>query len=128
MRTGATLLFVVALATPIRSVDAKDIDAFRGPWNLVELTMGGKSVENVENELAVVIRGDKIEFYSVGQKEPINRLHIVVDSTVTPKAIDFHEFDKGKRGDKIAEGLYEIDGDKLRICLKQQSGPPWNRP
>ena len=47
---------------------------------------------------------------------------------MTPKAIDFYDSDKGKRGEKLAEGLYEIDGDKLRICVKVQSGPPWNRP
>jgi uncharacterized protein (TIGR03067 family) len=130
MRTGAILLLAVAFASPIRSDDAKDND-LQGTWKLVEITVGGKSPdaeEIVANGFTLVIRGDKMGVYSGDNKDPNNELHLVLDSTVTPKAIDVHVLEKDKRGDKMAEGLYEIDGNKLRICIKEQSMPPWNRP
>ena len=61
--------------------------------------------------------------------EPRNLYSFVLDSTVTPKAIDLHKLDaNGKRGEKAMEGLYELADGKLRFYLTHQPGPPWNRP
>lgn len=128
MRSGATLLLVVALATPIRSDDAKDIDALKGTWKLFAYEDGSKTVEN---DLVAVIRDNRIQFKENANAEanPDNLYHIVLDSSVTPKAVDLHKSDaKGQRGEKVMEGLYEIDGDTLRLCMHPQSGPPWDRP
>jgi uncharacterized protein (TIGR03067 family) len=128
MRTGATLLLVVTIATPIRSDDAKDND-LQGTWKVLEIKVGGKSLDAeqiAENASTAVIRGDKIQFYA---GEVISSgFHLVLDSTVTPKAMDFHAYRKDEIREKMGEGLYDIDGDKLRICMKSQSMPPWNRP
>jgi uncharacterized protein (TIGR03067 family) len=123
MRTGATLLLVVAFASPVRADDD-----LQGTWNLLEQTVGGKSLDSIKDEITAVICSDKIEFHVGDNKDRTEKFHVVLDSTVTPKAIDLHKFADGKAGDKFAEGLYEIDGDKLRLCVKLQSGPPWSRP
>ena len=60
MRTRAALLLVVALATPIRSDDAKDSDGIQGAWKVAELIVVGKSLDRVKDEITTVIRNDKI--------------------------------------------------------------------
>jgi uncharacterized protein (TIGR03067 family) len=123
MRARIAFGLILALASPIRSDDD-----LQGTWTLAEHTAGGRSMDRVNDDITATIRGDKIELNS-GKNKVSEKYHVVLDSTVTPKAIDWHKSDaNGKRGDKMGEGIFEIDGDKLRICLKLRSEPPWNRP
>jgi uncharacterized protein (TIGR03067 family) len=117
---------VLGVASSTLADDAKDRDALQGTWKLVTFTDRGKSDEA---DIVAVVNGDRIQFKLADDADPDNLFHFVLDSSVTPKAIDLHKLDaKGQRNEKAIEGLYEIDGDKLRLCVTTQPGPPWNRP
>ena len=125
MRTGAALLLVVAFATPIRSDDAKELDAFQGLWRVESVTIGDASAEV---DILLIVRGDKVAAI-VGEEKRKPAVRFELDARGIPKTIDFFEIEEnGKSSEKMLEGVYEFDGDKLRICIAPVTAAPWNRP
>lgn len=72
----------------------------------------------------VVIQGDSLTFhYDLEGRKSFARALYILDPTASPKRIEF-TFPEG-RTKGVTLGLYEIDGDRLRICYK---GPGEPRP
>lgn len=119
---GSTLTGVLihrALANPpLQTITAdrdekpkSDKDALQGTWIPVSAEEGGKKVpeEEIKEAKNFEFSGDKVTFPIKGEsKEFVYKL----DSTKKPKQIDFF-FSKTE----IAEGIYELDGDKLTLCI-----------
>jgi uncharacterized protein (TIGR03067 family) len=66
----------------------------------------------------LVIKGDK---YTVKVKDSKHEVTIKLDPTKEPRAIDMF-FPDGPNLPKLSKGVYELDGDTLKICRHQTPG------
>jgi uncharacterized protein (TIGR03067 family) len=91
-----------------------DQDLFQGRWSVVALEKGGVEVpKELTKEAAAVIKGNKITIELLGEtKEVVFKL----DPTKKPKAIDL------KFEGKDFEGIYELNGETLRVCVPTEAG------
>ncbi len=92
--------------------DAKgDHETIPGTWQVVSAEDSGTKApgEAVKN-IKWVITKDTIT-YKFGDKT--TKLSYKLDATKKPKWIDLTE------GDKTTLGIYELDGDKLKICFPE---------
>ena len=122
MKTKLLLALAVALcvAADKPKPDAKkELEALQGTWVMAGLEVNG--VEVPEKKLAgttLVIKGDK---YTVKVKDSAHETTIKVDPTTDPKSIDML-FPNGTELPKLGKGVYELDGDTLKICRHQATG------
>ena len=122
MKVKAILVLVVALcvAADKPKVDAKkELKSLQGTWEMVGLEVNGETV--AEKKLAgttMTIRGDK---YIVKVKDTTHETRLEIDPTKDPKAIDMY-FPNGTELPKLSKGIYELDGDSLKVCRHQMPG------
>ena len=122
MKVKAILVLAVALcvAADKPKVDAKkELKSLQGTWVMVGLEVNGETVP--EKKLAgttLVIKKDK---YTVKVKDNSHETTIEIDPTKDPKAIDMY-FPNGTELPKLSKGVYELDGDTLKICRHQMPG------
>jgi len=107
-----------AIALP----DAKAIYELQGIWVTEQWTFNGKSIpEQAATAYAVVFRGDKIEWifgYQTGGQRFVDGFKVNKDAN--PKNLSV-ELLSGPQKGKIRHGIYEIDGDKMKLCLPYNS-------
>jgi uncharacterized protein (TIGR03067 family) len=90
----------------------KEMDALQGKWQLVSLTRDGKEVD-VAKDAVRVIKGDT---YKINPRPDVTiEGTFRIDPTAKPKQIDTTPTTGDNKG-KTALGIYEIDGDTLKIC------------
>jgi uncharacterized protein (TIGR03067 family) len=92
-----------------------DLDAIQGTWQFTYLEEGGDPVpaELVE-QLQHVFDGESLTMI-VGEKEKLATYKL--DPTSSPKSIDII------REGNTEQGIYELQGDTLRLCLANDSQP-----
>jgi len=98
----------------------RDWEKLQGVWTLVAAEIdGGKSEVGAKFSMRVEIKGDKYELTHVeeGKKEK-TRGAIKVDPSQKPKAVDFRYKQLGLKG------IYELDGDSLKVCFHLVEGEP----
>jgi uncharacterized protein (TIGR03067 family) len=61
---------------------------------------------------ALTIRGTK---YTLVSRNKQHEIEIRLDTTKSPKEIDMVFLD-GPNKDRVGKGIYQIDGDMLRVC------------
>jgi len=123
---GAAVLAVVCLFAAVRSraaddkakeeAVAKDLQAFKGAWRLISREADGKkwSEEETKDVIATV---DASGTMSVRRGDKgIGAGSVKLDPTKKPKTIDA-SFTEGEHKGKTCLGIYEIDGDTLRVCV-----------
>jgi uncharacterized protein (TIGR03067 family) len=118
--------FGVLLATAVVTADnPKDKDNLQGLWQAVELEANGqKAPDEVAKQFKVLVKGDKIVF----NPDTENREHtFTLDTMAKPKAMDLTPSDGPAKGKTLPYAIYELDGDKLRICL-DKDGKTGKRP
>jgi RNA polymerase sigma factor (sigma-70 family) len=87
-----------------------DKDLIQGTWVFVSAEEGGKAVpEDAFKNFEMVFTADKV---NLPIKQEVKELSYKLDPAKKPKQIDIAFSEK-----EIAEGIYELDGDKLKICL-----------
>jgi uncharacterized protein (TIGR03067 family) len=121
----ASAVVLLAATGPAFSDEAKDREPMQGTWKIVAVKSKGK-----ESELNLVldVTADGMCLRQPDQKSP-EQFRFVVDPSVTPNLIDIYKSDdKGKRAEKLFEGLVELKDAEMRICFTTTPGPPWNRP
>lgn len=92
----------------------KDIEQMQGVWKIVSLEMDGQSISPSLLEGAqIVVEGDR--FTSSGMGAPYEGT-IEIDSSTTPKNFNL-TFAAGPEKGNTNLGIYELDGDRWRICL-----------
>ena len=122
MKARAFLVLAVALcvAADKPKVTAKqELAKLQGTWVMAGLEVNG--VEVPEKKLAgttLLIKGDK---YTTKVKDTSHETTIEIDPTKDPKAIDML-FPNGTELPKRSKGVYELDGDTLKICRHQMPG------
>jgi uncharacterized protein (TIGR03067 family) len=116
MRTLLALsaILLVAAEPPADAVK-KDMSALEGEWTMTSGEREGEAFPDeyvksgkreVKDGVSTVTIGDSILIKS----------NFTVDPTKKPKAIDFEVIDGQGKGTKL-HGIYEIDGDTMKICL-----------
>ena len=92
----------------------KDLKALRGKWETESLVNDG---ETQDDTLRVEIADER---FKVRIGEGTLSLKMKIDPTCTPKLIDFSrdaDAENTVDEDFLAEGIYELEADKLRICV-----------
>jgi uncharacterized protein (TIGR03067 family) len=97
----------------------QDLDGLQGTWNIVSLEMDGQKMPGAGAR--IVVRGDR--FTTIGMGATYEGT-VAVHQTTVPKSFDLH-FEEGSEKGNINLGIYELDGDKWKICLATRgSGRP----
>jgi uncharacterized protein (TIGR03067 family) len=89
----------------------QDLDGLQGTWSLVSLEIEGQKMPGAGAR--IVVRGDR--FTTIGMGATYEGT-VSVHQTTTPRSFDLH-FEQGPEKGNSNLGIYELDGDKWKICL-----------
>jgi len=115
-RYGVLVVLLPALLAADRAEEAvkKELRKFQGAWKFVSLEAGGKTLPEEDYKAALlVIDGDK---HTTKNGAATYSGTLKIDPGKKPKAIDFRFSDGPEKG-KTAHGIYEFDGDTLKVCV-----------
>ena len=103
--------------TPREAAIKKDQQAFQGAWQGVSgKSKGSKVPDDLIKQTEFVFAGDKLAVKTSGlPRDAAYR----IDPTVDPKSIDI-SFSEGSGKEKTLYGIYEFDGDHLKLCLTRR--------
>jgi len=108
--------FAIAAEVPTDEELSKAKAALKGTWQVISAEEGGDPLPaGIISQLKHVFDGDAI-IMVVGEKEKLAQYKI--DPTASPKTIDII------KKDEVSLGIYELEGDKLRICLSKDLRRP----
>jgi uncharacterized protein (TIGR03067 family) len=117
--TGSRLLLVVwkrasTAAGEKWKVTQAELKRFEAKWRFVSIEIEGRPVpEEVFQEDSLELKGKK---YTLTIHGKTTSGAFKIDPTTKPKAIDITITD-GPAKDKVAKGIYELDGDTQRLCV-----------
>jgi RNA polymerase sigma factor (sigma-70 family) len=89
-----------------------DQEKLQGNWQVVAVEAGGQARPNAGMRL--IFAGDKLTLFGPGV--PALAMNYVLDPSQTPKTIDVNAPAGG-----VWRGIYELNGDSLRLCLNQSA-------
>jgi uncharacterized protein (TIGR03067 family) len=115
MRTFAVLAIGLVATAGLAQEDQAKLE---GKWKLTRYERAGVEKPQLKNDIAV-ISGGRLTFPALGKGLPVK-----LDATKTPKHIDLMNAGSNKR--QIWSGIYELEGDSLKICI--QTGSEQTRP
>ena len=92
----------------------QDLDLLQGTWTVTALEMDGEEMpaEMLDNA-RVTIEADHFSSTGMG---PDYKGTLRLDAAATPRKFDLH-FDEGPEKGNTNRGIYEINGDTLKLCL-----------
>lgn len=109
----ASVLFAVGNDEPVK----KDLDRLEGVWETVRLTYNGKDHAR-DGKFRMIFKGDQVTIAgSEAIEKEYARLKLKLDPTTTPRCIDI-TVTGGVQLNAVIEGIYEIQGDELRLCAR----------
>lgn len=115
----AAVLVSSVAAAPRPKLDltpASELKLFQGTWLYTNQTSGGRALDpRSRDRIWVEVDGDIMTKTGVAGSNL--RYKIVLDPTTSPKTIDLvsHQHPSGKTF--VQKGIYEWDGEALRLCL-----------
>jgi uncharacterized protein (TIGR03067 family) len=107
------------VATQAKDADKKtDKEKLQGAWIPVSVEKGGRKISEQEikdKNFEMIFTGDKVTLPAkdVTKQEVTYKL----DPSKKPKHIDWM-----MPNDKLAKGIYLLDGDTLKVCVSEQEG------
>jgi uncharacterized protein (TIGR03067 family) len=120
------LVSSVTLATEPRDQVKDEIAKLQGTWKLVAAEAAGRPLpkEILEKLVSMVIQGDAFTETFKGKENDPDRAKIRVDPSKSPKEIDFADAEpEAGKEPNVHLGIYEIDGDTLKICISRPGMP-----
>jgi uncharacterized protein (TIGR03067 family) len=126
-RLSAVFLLIVLISAPaLRGEDAKkDLDKLQGTWAVTAMEKGGEAApKDVVEKITVTFKGNKIimdgPLAAPKGEEPVKpEFTVKLDPAKKPKAIDTTPL-SGKFKGKTQMGIYQLEGDELKLCLPNQ--------
>lgn len=118
IRLLSLLALVVCAATALPQGDAKngDLAKFQGTWVVESVLADGKELPaEVVKAFKMTFKGDA---YTVALGAEKTEGTIYLDASKNPRTIDIVP-DNGPDRGKKQPGIYELDGDQLKICAAQ---------
>jgi len=93
---------------------AKDQEKLQGSWPAVEIIKAGKPAPADEVKgVKMAVAEDKM---TVTDRGRVSGFRIKLDPGKKPKAIDLTALDGPFKG-KVVLGIYQLEGDMLKLCL-----------
>ena len=113
----AAVLFIAA-GGPQDDAGKKELEKLKGVWTTKSIEYNGKQHEKLAKQLRFVFKGNAatVEGSDEVRKE-YAKFTFKLDPGATPKLFDL-TVAAGVQKDAVMEGIYELKGDQLRICLK----------
>jgi uncharacterized protein (TIGR03067 family) len=116
----AKCLVVVAAALFLVAADdaaKKDLDNLQGIWESTSATFDGRDISD-DAKFKMKFKGDTI---TITGNEEITKdygaFKVKLDPSTTPKSMDL-TVTAGDMKDSVLEGIYELKGDELKVCVK----------
>jgi uncharacterized protein (TIGR03067 family) len=103
------LVVCLLLGADAKDDAKKDQEKMVGTWVIVSAEDDGKAVDDIKGQ-KLEITADKISYNGVGYPYKL-------DASVKPRMLD-----ATMAKDEVAECIYEIDGDKLKLCIHLPGG------
>jgi uncharacterized protein (TIGR03067 family) len=89
-----------------------DLDKLQGSWQLVSAEFDGeKATADSVRLISMGIRDNKLTIHRANVKEVVVPIPFTIDPTKKPKT-----FDQQPRDGKEIHGIFDLDGDILKIC------------
>jgi uncharacterized protein (TIGR03067 family) len=97
-----------------------DLDRLQGSWRVTSLIVDGAALSaGMIGEARVVIKGD--QFQSLGMGSTYVGL-MRIDVSRRPKSFSI-KFTKGPEKGNVNHGIYELRGDRWKLCIATKGGP-----
>ncbi|MBZ5727708.1 MAG: TIGR03067 domain-containing protein [Acidobacteriia bacterium] len=97
----------------------QDLDLLQGTWTVTALEVEGQKMPAAMLAAGrIVIAGDR--FTSTGMGVEYQGT-LTLDATASPRKIDMN-FDAGPETGNSNPGIYELEGDTLRLCIATRGG------
>jgi uncharacterized protein (TIGR03067 family) len=97
-------------------VPKQDGDLIRGTWIIESAVFEGKSEPDEMKEVSMIIKRDRMIIKTPGREEEMS---FKIDPTKKIKTIELFDADDDPKD--ISPGIYELDGDHLKICFVRDS-------
>jgi uncharacterized protein (TIGR03067 family) len=117
---AAGLLISPLLAAPVPK-GKKDAEALQGKWQIIRIDLGPDTPADLNKDVGTgyfIFGEDKKLTVRLPREKEDREGEYALDPAASPKAIDVTM--KGE--DKKRLGLYELDGDTLRLCAPSSPG------
>jgi uncharacterized protein (TIGR03067 family) len=96
---------------------AKDLEGLQGDWSVTELQFNGKNVTE-KYKFSLTFKGDTATIDGDGAvKKEYAKLRFKLDPSTMPKCADVTVVG-GTQDAATLEGIYELKGDELQLCVK----------
>jgi uncharacterized protein (TIGR03067 family) len=109
MHMAVLLLGSLAALAQGEGASKSDAAKIEGTWQVEELTIGGEKME-VPTGMVAVVKGGTFQVRCGELAEP--KVTLKLDESKKLKEVDF----MAGRERVVGSGIYEIEGDRLRIC------------
>jgi uncharacterized protein (TIGR03067 family) len=108
----------------VRAGDAKkDQEKLQGNWQATKLVFAGKDVpEDFLKGVSLLVQGNQmITTFTLGDQKNMQKASFKIDPAKKPKQIDLVAEDGPEKGKKV-EGIYQIEGDTLKLAIVPPDG------
>src|SRR5664279_1970397 len=89
----------------------RDLELLQGTWNIVSMEMDGQKMSG--GSARIVVRGDRFTTTGMGATYEGT---MAVHPKTAPRSFELH-FEEGPEKGNTSFGIYELDGDRWKICL-----------
>ncbi len=117
---SVSLSICIAITPPATGGgDKGPLKKLQGDWELTELRINGVSMpkDRTENALVTFFDGNKMRIIPNTKVRSIPKNFMIkLGTNEMFSTIDMTIVDEGKYKDKVLKGIYELKGDKLKIC------------
>ena len=120
--------FLMAADTPKDEAIKKEADMLQGIWRVASAERDGMAApEDEMKKITITIKGDKLTARRTENadkpEEKVYEMSFILDPSQKPKCIDVTYMD-GERKSESSQGIYELNGDTLKICMSRGNTRP----